>query len=294
MKPPALRLTRATSLEHALRLLDGSGDEVVKVIAGGQSLMPLLNLRMASPDHLVDIGRLDDLRGVRTTSDTVEVGALTTHAQLAADPALGSVGVLAACANHIGHVAIRHRGTLGGSLVHADPAAELPAAAVLLQARAVCRSQAGEREIPAAELFLGPYTTALREDEVLVSVRFPRLPATARHGFVEFAPREGDYARAGAVALLTPADDGTLASARAVLFAVGSTPVDVSAALAGVVGRAPVGVDWDDVAAGAVRTAEGLRPGAGRLARVALSRALRRAALPPDGTAPVRRSGERS
>jgi aerobic carbon-monoxide dehydrogenase medium subunit len=277
VKPAELTLLRPADVTECLDAL--AGDAVVKVIAGGQSLMPLLALRMSTPDTLVDIGRVGELAGVARSSRTVELGARVRHRELVD----GSVGplpaVLARAAAHIGHDAIRNRGTLGGSLAHADPAAELPAVMVLLEAEIVCRSRAaGTRTIPAREFFVGPYTTTLRDDELLVVVRVPRPKTGVRYGFVEFSPRHGDYARAGAACAVHV--DGTVRRVDAVLFAVGTTPVDVSAAFAEVPGRAVAECPWDALAAAAVA---GLPPGdqdtaaRHRLATVALRRALRQA-----------------
>ncbi|MBO0830199.1 MAG: FAD binding domain-containing protein [Streptosporangiales bacterium] len=289
MKPAPFTLVRPRDLTECLAALDSADGSMVKVIAGGQSLMPLLALRMSSPDTLVDLGRIAALTRVVTERDAVELGARVRHRQLV-DGTAGPVPVvLRMAARHIGHDAIRNRGTLGGSLAHADPAAELPAAMVLLDARLVCQSRAaGTRSVPAREFFLGPYTTALRDNELLTAVRVPRAEPGVRYGFVEFSPRHGDYARAGALCAVHPHPDGTLRRAGAVLFAVGSMPIDVSAALAPAKGRALADCPWDSLAARAVTGLPSAADADGmtrrRLATVALRRALRQAAEGrPDG-----------
>jgi aerobic carbon-monoxide dehydrogenase medium subunit len=289
MKPAPFTLVRPRDVTECLAALDSADGSVVKVIAGGQSLMPLLALRMSAPDTLVDLGRIASLAGVVPGDDVVELGARVRHRQLVDGTAGPVPAILGTAARHIGHDAIRNRGTLGGSLAHSDPAAELPAVMVLLDARLVCRSRAsGTRSVPAREFFLGPYQTALRDDELLTAVRVPRAEPGVRYGFVEFSPRHGDYARAGALCAVHTHSDETVRRAGAVLFAIGSTPVDVSAALAPAEGRPLLDCPWDSLASQAVT---GL-PSAGdadgvtrrRLATVALRRALRQAAGGrPDG-----------
>jgi aerobic carbon-monoxide dehydrogenase medium subunit len=281
MKPGPLALRRPTSVEECLDLL--VADDDVKVISGGQSLMPLLALRMANPEVLVDIGRLEELMHVEVGSETVRIGAGVRHRQLTEQPLCSVLPVLAEAAGHIGHTAIRNRGTLGGSLAHADPAAELPAVMVLLGAEIECRSAAtGKRTVPATKFFTGPYLTALAEDELLVAVAVRRPLPGAGHGFVEFAPRHGDYARAGALAMLSPGPDGRIGTARLVLFSVASQPVDVSEHVAAVVGATPGECDWPSIAQGAIASlaepSDADRAHRHRLALVAARRALRQAA----------------
>jgi carbon-monoxide dehydrogenase medium subunit len=283
MKVPALRVLRPASVEACLALLADAEVTATKVIAGGQSLMPLLALRMASPEVLVDIGRLDELVTLDLAADEVRLGARVRHHQLAGDEVAAVLPVLAEAAAHIGHVAIRNRGTLGGSLVHADPAAELPAVMVLLGASVECRSQErGLRLVAAADFLLGPYGTVLADDELVTGVRVPRLAAATGHGVAEFAPRHGDYARAGAVCLVGADERGRARSVRGVAFAIAGTPVDLSPALAAATGRPLDGVDWSRLAEDALGTvpltAGAEQTGRRRLARVALRRALEQAA----------------
>ncbi|MQA79275.1 MAG: xanthine dehydrogenase family protein subunit M [Streptosporangiales bacterium] len=278
MKPAPFRLERVRSVDECLDAL--TGDDV-KVIAGGQSLIPLMALRLADPRLLVDVNGVTGLDGVAMSGGYLYLGSLVRHTRLATDERIGGMlPLLREAASHIGHVAIRNRGTLGGSLAHADAAAELPAAMVLLGATMVCVARrGGRREIPAAEFFVGPYTTALRDDELLAGVRVPVPAADVRFGFVEFAPRHGDFARAGCACAVEVDEGGRLAGLRAVVFAVTSCPVDVARGAALPFGE-PVGdVDWRGLARALT---EDVRASAGdehraRLAPVAVERAIRQA-----------------
>lgn len=217
MKPAPFSYLRAESVEHALWALD---DGETKPIAGGQSLLPMMNLRVAAPERLVDIDGLVELERVVVTAEEVLFGALTRHDRLARDPLVREhAPLLTLAARHIGHVAIRNRGTLGGSLAHADPAAELPTVAVALQARIVCdRADGRRREIPAEDFFEGLYTTGLEPDEMVTWIRVPRPVEHHGVGFAEVAPREGDFAWAGAAVVAGPA------RLRIVVLGLGATP----------------------------------------------------------------------
>lgn len=199
MKPASFRYIRARSIHHALECLATDG---AKVLAGGQSLLPVMNLRMGGADVLVDIDGLTSLQQIDITDDEVVLGALTRHEELVRRPEIAArVPLLGEAARHIGHVGIRNRGTLGGSLAHADPSAELPAVCLVLGARVVCdRADGRRRELTIDELLQGIYETALDEDELLTWIRIPREAADAPFGFCEVAPREGDFAEAGACA----------------------------------------------------------------------------------------------
>lgn len=248
MKPQAFEYLRATSLDDALAHLAARPGEA-RPIAGGQSLVPVMNMRLARPTALVDIGRLDALRGISVEKDALRLGALTLHRELATSPVVAEhAPLLARAAPFIGHEAIRNRGTLGGSLAHADPAAELPACAVALGARIVVASQHGRRTVAAEQFFLGPYTTALGPDELVVALEVPVAPPGRRVAFQELARRAGDFATAGgaAVALRSGA---TLRNVRLVFFGVGGAPALALAAAAAVEGRAPS----SDVRAAAAR-----------------------------------------
>lgn len=243
---------RPRTLDECLALL-AEHQERAKVIAGGQSLLPLMALRMAQPDVLVDLAQIDDLAGYSLTSEKVILGALTVHRELTTPEIAAAVPVLPMAAEHIAHLAIRNRGTMGGSLAHADPAAELPAVAMLLGASIHCVRPGGSRTVPAAEFFLGPYTTALHDDELIQRIVLPLAPTGARFGFVELAPRDGDYARAGAVCRIVVEPGNTIASVDAVLFAVGPAPHDVSHSLGPARGMRLDEVDWRALSATAIQ-----------------------------------------
>ena len=218
MKASAVDYIRATSLPHALALLAQHGD-AAKLIAGGQSLLPALNLRLSAPALLIDIGRLPELQGVTVADGTLRIGAGCTHASLLTHPALAEHAPLIPRAlAHVAHPAIRTRGTIGGSLANADPAAELPACALALNAAMVLQGPAGTRNVPADAFFTGLFETALAADEILVAIEIPLDPA-ARWGFAELSRRTGDYAMVGLAA------HGTQGSWRLGFFSVGSTAI---------------------------------------------------------------------
>ena len=209
-----------------------SADHDVKILAGGQSLVPMLNLRLVRPAVLIDLNGVPGLDHITPGADGgLSIGALTRHAALAdSAPVIERAPLVAEAARHIGHPAIRHRGTLGGSLAHADPAAELPAALVALGAELVLHGPRGARTIQAPEFFRGVMTTALPPDEILIEIRVP--PQGPGWGFVEVVRRAGDFALAGVVALVgrPPGSSGRSQSARLVGFGVGDRPVRFAAA----------------------------------------------------------------
>ena len=200
MKASAFSYARATSVANALELLAGYGDRA-KVLSGGQSLMPAMNLRLISPELIVDIGELAELRGIAVRGDVLSIGALTRHVDLQRSPELAAhAPLLTEAVAHVAHPAIRNRGTIGGSLAHADPASELPACMVALNATIVVRGPNGERRIAAEHFFKGIYETALSPDELLTAVELPAARRNCAHFFHEFARRHGDYAIAGLAA----------------------------------------------------------------------------------------------
>jgi aerobic carbon-monoxide dehydrogenase medium subunit len=284
MKPGPLTLHRPASVEECLRLLHDDEETTAKVIAGGQSLMPLLALRMANPDVLVDIGHLDELLHVEVGRETVTIGAGVRHHQLTEEPLCSLLPLLADAASHVGHAAIRNRGTIGGSLAHADPAAEIPAVMLLLGAEVECCSASGgTRMVPMAQFVGGPYVTTMADEELLTAVHVPKPEPGSGHGFVEFSPRHGDYARAGALAMLSPRRDGRIESARLVIFSVAGQPVDVSEHLtAAVLGARPRECDWKSIAKAALASlpepTNADRANRHHLALIAARRALRQAA----------------
>jgi carbon-monoxide dehydrogenase medium subunit len=229
MKASAFAYARATSVSNALELLVAHGDRA-KVLSGGQSLMPAMNLRLISPELVVDIGELAELRGIALTGELLRIGALTRHVDLARSPEIAAhAPLLAEAIAHVAHPAIRNRGTLGGSLAHADPASELPACMLALNATLIIRGQGGERRIAAGEFFTGIYQTALSPEELLVAVELPVARKNATHFFREFARRHGDYAIVG-VAAQAIVEGNAFADLRLALFAVGDRPVLAKAA----------------------------------------------------------------
>jgi len=217
--PAAFEYQRPASVDDAIRALSGAGG--AKVIAGGQSLLPLLKLRMASAETLVDIGRLAELRGLRDLPDGgYEVGALTTYADIIAGTKLGWV---ADAVQDIGDVQVRNRGTVGGSIAHCDPASDLPAIALALDYSAVLRSSRGERVVALDGFFEGPFQTAMESDELLVSIRRGPLPGGAAGAYRKLAQRASGYSIVG-VAVVIARDGGTIGHARVALTGVGDHP----------------------------------------------------------------------
>ena len=239
MKPATFTYHRPGSVAEALTALAEHDD--AKVLAGGQSLVPLMALRLSQPDHLVDIGRLTDLGEIRALDDGgVAIGALARHADVE-DSALVAVRapLVQRAMRHIGHRAIRNRGTVCGSLAHADPAAELPAVALATGAVFIARSVRGERQIRASDFFEGYLSNALLGDELLTEVRFPAWPERAGASVVELSRRHGDYALVGVAAIVELAADGTVAASALSFFGVAGTPVRVTEAETRLVGKRP-------------------------------------------------------
>lgn len=226
MKASAGGYARARDLRHALELLAAAGDGG-RVLAGGQSLVAAMNMRLSTGDLLVDISRLRDLAGVVDAGGMLRIGALTRHVEIGADPLVQRhAPLLAAAVDHIAHAAIRNRGTIGGALAHADPAAEFPACVLALGAVLHATGPEGERDIPAEEFFEDVFTTALEPGEILTAISLPKAEAGERQVIEEVARRSGDYALAG-LCLLRRA-----AGHRVALFSVGPRPVLAAAAMA--------------------------------------------------------------
>ena len=229
MKASAFSYARATSVVNAIELLAAHGDGA-KVLSGGQSLMPAMNLRLISPEWIVDIGDLTELRGIALSGDTLRIGALTRHVDLLNSPDIAAhVPLLSEAISHVAHPAIRNRGTIGGSLAHADPAAELPACMVALNATIILSGPAGERRVRAEDFFTGIYETALSVDELLVAVELSVAPKNSAHFFSEFARRHGDYGIVGLAAQAIVEGD-ILTDLRLAYFAVSDRPVLARAA----------------------------------------------------------------
>ena len=206
MKPAAFDYVVADSVVKAVNVLSEARGEA-KIIAGGQSLVPMLNFRLLRPAILVDINRIPDLAFIEETGDTIRIGALTRHHQLEISPVIARhFPVLASAMTHVAHLAIRNRGTIGGSLSHADPAAELPMMAVLLDAGLHVISIKGERTVAASDFFRDALTVDLAEDEIVTEIHLPKLPQNTGWGFEEVARRSGDFALAAVAVTLTVSD----------------------------------------------------------------------------------------
>ena len=237
MKPAAFDYVIADSIDMAVAsLADGGGD--AKIIAGGQSLVPMLNFRLLRPSVLIDINRIGDLAFIEEAGKKIRVGALTRHYQLETSPVIARhLPVLASAMTHVAHLAIRNRGTIGGSLSHADPAAELPMMALLLDAELHIASPSGKRTIAARDFFVGALTVDLARDDIVTEIVVPKLPPKTGWGFEEVARRSGDFALAAAAATLT-LSAGVISQARIALTGVGATPVRAAEAEALLVGQA--------------------------------------------------------
>jgi len=213
MKPPPFEYCVAESVEAAVAALAEAGGEA-KVLAGGQSLVPMLNFRLLRPSVLVDINRIPGLSHIKDDVDVVRVGALTRHHQLETSPVITAhLPVLRAAMAHVAHLAVRNRGTIGGSLTHADPAAELPMMALLLDATIAIASPQGQRTAAARDFFLGALSVALEADELVTEIVFPKLPPGTGWGFEEVSRRHGDFALAAVGVTLTKTD-GKIAETR--------------------------------------------------------------------------------
>jgi aerobic carbon-monoxide dehydrogenase medium subunit len=234
MKPAAFEYARPQTLTEALALL--TADDV-KPIAGGQSLVPLMALRMTAPALLVDISRLDELKGIAVGPQGIRLGALTRWCDVLHHPTLGAQHpLLVEAIGHVAHYQIRNRGTLGGSCCHADPAAEMPAIAVTCEAQFEIASVRGIRLLPAREFFVSALTTALAPDELLTAIRLPPWPRTRRYGFQEFSRRSGDFAMAGC-AVFWDDDRGRCTNPHLGVFGVAETPLRLAVAEAALSGQ---------------------------------------------------------
>lgn len=229
MKASAFKYARVASVDDALALLGMHGD-AAKILSGGQSLMPALNLRLSAPELIIDIGGIASLKGIRVSDGALAIGALTRHSELLTSPEIKAhAPLLAEAIAHVAHPAIRNRGTIGGNLAHADPASELPACVMALNATIVVRGPDGERRVAAEAFFTGIYETVLKPDEILIAVEIPAAAAGAVHYFHEHARRKGDYAIVG-LAASAVIDGECFRDLRLGFFAVGDRPVLAEAA----------------------------------------------------------------
>lgn len=257
MKAPPFAYVRARSLAEVFGLLEKHGDGA-KLLAGGQSLIAMLNMRLSAPQLLIDITRLTELSGIQLGDGTVRIGALTTHAEIERSAEIRKhLPLLVQAAPHIAHAAIRNVGTFGGSIALADPAAEWPACCVALDAQFVITGKAGTRRVAARDFFKGLYATALRPDEVLTQVEIAVPGPEYRSAFVELAQRRGDYAIVGLAAVAKCAR-GVLSDLRLAFLGVGQVPVLARGAMAAMEGKRAA---TDTIAAATKALAKDLDPG---------------------------------
>jgi carbon-monoxide dehydrogenase medium subunit len=237
MKPAPFEYLVPDSIEQALELLREHGDEA-KILAGGQSLVPAMNFRIHQPDVLIDLNRVPELGYIRENDNVIRVGAMTRERHLEFDGLIEKrTPLLHEAVPFIAHPQIRNRGTLGGSLVNADPAAELPVLMLALNARLKARNTTGERWIDAQEFFAGMFTTALEADELLVEIELPFMPPRTGWSFMEVAPRAGDYALMGIAALVTLDEGGRCTEAKLVYLNAGDGPIDAKEAASSLEGE---------------------------------------------------------
>jgi carbon-monoxide dehydrogenase medium subunit len=256
LKPAPFAYHRPQTVPDALELLGRLGDEA-KLLAGGQSLGPMLNLRVARPAQLIDINDLMELDFVRAKAGRLEIGGMTRHHRVASDPEVSrACPILSAAAATIGHYAIRQRGTLGGSLAHADPAAQLPLIATLLDADFRVESRSGSRVIKARDFFVSSLATALAPEEMITSVRFPILAASCGWGLELFSQRRGDFAIVAVAATLALSSDGRVEALALALGGVSVTPVSMDEAVRPFLGGRPDTAWRANVAAAVTKQAE--------------------------------------
>jgi aerobic carbon-monoxide dehydrogenase medium subunit len=276
--PAAFDYVAPTTVDDAVRALSEAGEDA-KVIAGGQSLLPVLRMRLAAPSKLIDLGKIAELRGVREDGDMLVIGAMTTHYEVQRDGLIAEhAPLLTLTANAVADPQVRHRGTFGGSLAHADPAGDLPAPVLALDAELVVRGMDGTRTVPAAEFFTDFFTTALRPGEILVEVRVPKTTGWSAH--YEKFNRVAQAWSIVAVAATVRVDGGAIAEARVALTNMGSTPVRATSVEQALVGQQATA---DAIRAAAQHAAEGTSPPSNadadaeyrkHLARVLTSRAV--------------------
>jgi carbon-monoxide dehydrogenase medium subunit len=248
MKPASFKYIAAASLQHALALKAEHGDDA-KFLAGGQSLIPTMNFRLARPAVLIDINEIHELAGIRSSNGTTRVGALTRYRFLQRDTAFArAFPLIAEALPHIAHPQIRNRGTIGGNLSHADPASELPAIALALHARFRVQAAKQERWVEAPDFFAGALTTDLQPDEMLVEVELPAPKPRTGTCFMEIARRRGDFAIVGAAVMVTLGERDECINVRLAFCGVGETPIDASSAADALVGHQPTETAIVDVA----------------------------------------------
>jgi carbon-monoxide dehydrogenase medium subunit len=258
MKPAPFEYFRPRSLDEALSLLAEHGGDA-KPLAGGQSLIPAMNFRLATPSVLVDLNGLGELSYVSDESGDVRIGGMTRQSAVERSRLVSDrVPLIAETMPHIAHPAIRNRGTIGGSLAHADPAAELPAVMLALKASLTVSSRSGAREVPAEEFFVGLFSTAVQPGELLTEIRIPPPPARTGGAFQEISRRHGDFALVGVAAVVELDEEGRCAEARIALFSVGDRPMLAPHAAKALAGQPPS--DWSIRAAADAAATQDIDP----------------------------------
>ncbi|HZA59064.1 MAG TPA: xanthine dehydrogenase family protein subunit M [Solirubrobacterales bacterium] len=256
MKPPVFDYHDPATVEEALDLLAVHGDDG-KVLAGGQSLVPLLNFRLAHPEHLIDVNNIGELSGIKREGGRLRIGALTRQSMLERSALVAdNWPLLTEALSFVAHAQIRNRGTVGGSVAHADPAAELPVAFLASDADFIVKSKRGERTIPATDFFVTHLTTTMEPDELMVAIEVPAPPEGAGYAFTEFARRHGDFALGGAAVLLA-AEGRTCTAAAVGLLAAAPTPLRAAGAEEALIGSE---LSQDGAEAAAKRAVEGIDP----------------------------------
>lgn len=254
MKPAPFQYFAPSTLQEALDIMNQHGNDA-KLLAGGQSLIPVMNFRLAHPAVIVDLNKISELSQLQATqSGGLRIGAMVRQSQVErSDEIAGRAPLVHETMPYIAHAQIRNRGTIGGSLAHADPAAELPVIMVALQARLLLRKRGRERWINADDFFQSLFTTALEPDEILIEIDIPPLPHRAGYAFMEFARRHGDYAQAGVAAIIRLDESGYCRQARLVFLNVGERPMIAGQAATALVGHIPSPHLIDEVAGHAAR-----------------------------------------
>ena len=257
MKPPPFEYVRPVDLDGVFDALAQNSGEATKILAGGQSLVPMMNLRVVAPKRLVDINRVPGLDRIVVEGDRLVIGALARHTDVMASPDVRQHAPLVAAAyRHVAHRPIRNRGTIGGNLAHADPASELPAVMLALDAEMALRSRSGERRVPAGQFFLGTFETAARADELLTSIHIPLAVGSRRWGFEEVSQRQGDFALV-AVAATFAVEDGRCASPHLAYAGVADHAVRIATAEVALDGQSPEDALFEQVTA---KAAEAVNP----------------------------------
>jgi CO/xanthine dehydrogenase FAD-binding subunit len=289
MKPAPFDYVAPTAVPEVLDVLGQHGDDA-KILAGGQSLGPLLNFRLATPATLVDVNRVEGLGDLSVDDGQVRIGALVRQRTAERSTTLArEAPIVVEALRSVGHIGIRNRGTLAGSIAHADPAAEMPAVLTVLGGAVRVRKRGGERLIPADSLFETYFTTVLEPDEMITEILLPRRPARTGHAWLEFAQRHGDFALVGVGAVITVDEEGVCRDARLVCTGVDSVPYDATEAARTLIGSV---VDAQSAGAVADAVAEACRPGTDLFADSAFRRRLIRVLAPQAVQAAGRRASE--